>query len=329
MWNQVKKAIRQSKRFVITSHIHPDGDALGSELGLYYFLKSLGKQAIILNATKPARNFTFMGKNRVVRVYNDNRDRHLIDQADAVFIVDISEWDRLGIVGKKIKQSRAKKICVDHHICQKPFVDIHAIDNKSGSTGELIYRLIKSMKKPINHKIAEPLYIAALTDTGSFHYSNTSPETHLMVSELLRYGVNPLKSYNKIYEQYRMQRFRLLGRVLLEAKLECRGKFAWAAVTRNMTRHSNASMEEADGFAEILRTVHSVDVSVIFKEYGKSKTGVSLRSKETADVHAVAHKLGGGGHKRASGITIELPLKKAVPLVLKEVRKQIKKRGSK
>ena len=327
MWEKVKQAIKESEQFVITSHVYPDGDALGSELGLYYFLKSLGKKAVILNATPPGKNFTFMGENGVVRVYNERRDQHWIDKADAVFMVDISEWGRLGIVGKKVRQSRATTICIDHHICTKRFVDIQAIDNKAGSTGELIYRLIKEMKKSLSPAIAEPLYIAALTDTGSFRYSNTSPATHLMVAELLRYGVNPLRCFNKIYEQYSVERFRLLGKVLQIAKIECRGKLAWAALTKKMVREAKAQMEETEGFVEMLRTIHSVDVSIIFRESEVKVTHVSLRSKESADVHAIARKLGGGGHKRASGITINLPLKKAIPLVLREARKCFKKRS--
>lgn len=328
MWKKVREVIKGSNQFVITSHVEPDGDALGSELGLYYFLKSLGKKVIILNTTKPARNFTFMGEDPAVRTYKENRDHHWIEKADAVFIVDISEWVRLGIVGEKIKQSKAKTICIDHHICLKPFADIHIIDNKAASTGELIYRLIKNMDKPLNPNIAEGLYIAALTDTGSFHYSNTSPSTHHMVAELLRYGVNPLESYNRIYEQYSIGRFRLLGQVLLNAKLECQGKLAWAVVTQKMARQAKAKMEETDGFVEMLRTIHSVDVSVIFRESKNNTTKVSLRSKVSADVHAVASKLGGGGHKRASGITLDMPIKKAIPIVLREARKCFKKRGS-
>ncbi len=321
MWQQVKKIIQQHKRFVITSHVGPDGDALGSELGLAYFLKSLGKEATILNATPPAKNFSFMAEDRAVQTYNEKRDQKKIDQADAVFIVDISEWKRLGIVGERVQQSKAKTICIDHHIAVKKLFDYQIIDNKAGSTGELIYRLIKEMKKKLNPKIAEPLYIAALTDTGSFHYANTSPATHLMVAELLTYGVNPLKCFNQIYERRSLQHFRLLGQVLLNAKLECHGKLAWAAIDKKMVQKAKAQMEETEGFVEMLRTIETVDVSLLFREESQNKTRVSLRSKENANVYQVAHKLGGGGHKRAAGVTLNMPLKKAIPKVLTEVKK--------
>ncbi len=329
MWKQVKKIIQQSNRFVITSHVGPDGDALGSELGLYYYLKSLGKEATILNATPPAKNFTFMGKNRAVKTYNPKRDRKLIDQADAVFILDISEWKRLGAVGEDVQQSNAKTVCIDHHICLKQLFDVQVIDNKAGSTGELIFRLIKDMKKKLNAKIAEPLYIAALTDTGSFHYSNTSPSTHTMVAELLELGVNPLNCYNQIYEQHSLERFRLLGQVMLNAQLECQGQLAWATVDKKLARKVNADIDDCEGFVEMLRSIQTVDVSVIFREESPQCTRVSLRSKKTTDVHKIARSLGGGGHKRASGITLNLPLKKAIPKVLGEAKKSFKKRGVK
>lgn len=321
--------IQQSERFVITSHVGPDGDALGSELGLYYFLKSLGKKVTILNSTTPAKNFAFMAKNKAVRTYQEKRDRKQIDQADVAFIVDISEWGRLGLVGEHLQASKAKTICIDHHICLKQLFTHQIIDNKAGSTGELIYRLIKAMKKPLSAKIAEPLYIAALTDTGSFHYSNTSPFTHLMVAELLKYGVNPLKCYNQIYEQHSLERFKLLGEVLSQIKIECQGKLAWAIVDKKMVAKAKAEVDDCEGFVEMLRTINSVDVSIIFREENANKTRVSLRSKESSDVYQVARKLGGGGHKRASGITLNLPLNKAFPKVLGEAKKCFKKRGVK
>lgn len=324
MWTQLIKSIRKSRRFVITSHVEPDGDALGSELAMFYFLKSLGKQARILNSTAPAKNFTFMAEDPAVRVYNEWRDGSFLKNADAAIIVDISEWGRLGLVGEKLRGCGAKKICIDHHICPIKHFDLHLIDNHAASTGEIIYRLVKQMNKRLTPAIAENLYISALTDTGSFRYPNTSPLTHRMVAELLRYGVKPQAIFGKIYEQYSPERFRLLGRVLLSMKLEMGGRLAWAAVTRKMVKAAGAEMEESEGFAEMLRTIDCVEASVVFRESEKNKTRVSLRSKEKANVYRVAKNLGGGGHKRAAGITLDLPLKKAIPLVLREARKNLK-----
>lgn len=324
MWDRVIETIRSSKTFVLTSHVDPDGDALGSELALYYYLKSLGKKPMILNSTAPAKNFTFMAEDPAVRVYSDRKHRKFIEKADAAIIVDISEWGRLGLVGEQLKNSRATKICIDHHICPVKHFDLHVIDNRAASTGEIIYRLIKRMKKKLNPKIAENLYISALTDTGSFRYPNTSPLTHNMVAELLRYGVNPQQIFGRIYEQYSAERFRLLGHVLLQMKLGLGGKLAWAAITQKLAGSVGAEMDDTEGFAEMLRTLHSVKASIVFREAEKNKTRVSLRSKDNANVYRIAKKFGGGGHRQASGITVNLPIAKAVPLVLREARKSLK-----
>jgi len=265
-----------------------------------------------------------MAEDPAVHVYKEQSHGRFLKQADAAIIVDISEWDRLGIVGEKLKQSKAATICIDHHICPKKNFHLHVIDNHAASTGEIIYRLVKQMRKKLNPKIAENLYISALTDTGSFRYPNTSPLTHKMVAELLRYGVNPQEIFGKIYEQYSQERFRLLGHVLLSMKLEMGGRLAWAAIPQKLAQSVGAEMDDTEGFVEMLRTLHSVKASLVFREAEKNKTRVSLRSKDNANVYRIAKKFGGGGHRQAAGITLALPMKKSIPLVLREAKKSLR-----
>ncbi|OGL46424.1 MAG: hypothetical protein A2W05_04545, partial [Candidatus Schekmanbacteria bacterium RBG_16_38_10] len=249
-----------------------------------------------------------------------------IQKADVIFVVDISNWERVGELGSLImRESKAVKICVDHHPSNSGFADLNIIDEKASSTGELIYGLGESLGVLLDENIATGLYVAVMTDTGSFRFPSTTSKVHMIVSKLLEKGIKPEKIYREIYERRSPSRMKVLGRALSNLNIECEGRVAWFYVTKEMLEEFDLSTDETDGFINMLGDIRGVMVSIFFLERNEKQVKVSLRSKEDYDVNVIANRLNGGGHAHASGILMETSLKEAIEKVLWEVKKYLTK----
>lgn len=323
MFEEVVKIIRRYSKFLITTHVNSDGDGIGSEAALSSMLRALGKEVVIINPTPVPENYRFLDREGSIKLFSKEHIR-LLNETEAAFVLDISNWERIGELGTLIKESKAIKICIDHHISNNGFADINIIDEKASSTGEIIYDLAQSMGIALDRSAMDGLYAAILTDTGSFRFSNTSAKVHLIVSHLIGKGVSPDEIYEKIYETRSFSRMKVLGLALSDLKLECSGKVAWFCVTQEMMNKFNLQADETEGFVNQLNYINGVEVSLFFFESGDNEIKVSLRSKRNVDVNAIASKLNGGGHARASGIRMNGSLKNAIEKVLAEVKKEIK-----
>lgn len=316
----LKDLISRHQKFVLTTHINPDGDAIGSEIAITEYLRHLGKDVYIVNNSSTPNNYKFLDRKEDIIVYDETQHHQIVASADAYIIVDISDWDRLRNIGQIIKTVSVPKICIDHHHINYKFADIDIIYEEASSTGEIIYDILTAVKYPIQGITADALYTCILTDTGSFRFSNTSAKTHRVASHLLEVGVNSKEIYHLVYEQNSRSKMALMGKALQNLRYECGGRLAWFVLSQEMFDSCQASHWDTEGFTEIPRTIDGVEVSLMFTELDTKKVKVSLRSKGQVVINHIAEKFGGGGHHYAAGALVYKTLAETIPMVLTEIK---------
>ncbi len=316
---KVKDCIDRGRRFVLTTHVNPDGDGLGSEAAMAAWLMDLRKDVFIFNSSPVPANYKFLDPDKLMEVYNREQHRETLLSADYVIILDISDWNRLRDLGEDIREAPLPKICIDHHPPQDKFVDLKAVDTNSCATGEIIYDLLKFAGAKISRRIAEALYTSIITDTGSFRFSNTNPRAFRICGELVETGISPLRIYQNIYEHQPMSKIKLFAHVLNHLRMEERGRVVWFEITKDVLMEKGANTYDTEGFADYPRIINGVEVSIMFIEMDEGKFKVSLRSRGTYVINGIAQKFGGGGHPYAAGIMIQGSIKEYIPRILEEV----------
>ncbi len=316
---KINRLISSHRKFVLTTHINPDGDAIGSEIAFADYLRHLGKSVTIINNTPTPNNYQFLDENEQILVYEAEHHYELAAAADAYVILDISDWERLRKIGQIIKESTAPKLCIDHHHINYRFVDVDIIYEEASSTGEIVFDFLEKNNYPLNPVTAQALYTCILTDTGSFRFSNTSARTHIMAAKLLAAGINAREIYSLVYEQNSRGKMKLMGEALRSLNYEHDGQLAWFVLTQEMFRACQTTHWDTEGFAELPRSIEGVEVSLMFTELDDTKVKVSLRSKGNLAINHVAEKLGGGGHQYAAGALVNNHLAATIPMVLAEI----------
>jgi phosphoesterase RecJ-like protein len=321
MWSKVADLVDQHSRFVLTTHAHPDGDALGSELALAAFLRQLGKDVAIVNVDPVPEMLEFLDLQGSVRVFHPDRDHATLAEAEVIFVLDAAEgWFRLGRMGEAAQGSSAATVCVDHHPDDGTFVDIAIIDSSAGATAELIFELIDYMGGKLTHDMAQALYVAIVTDTGSFRFGKTSPRTHGIAARLLEAGVKPQQVYSHLYEQRPLGQLHLQSQLLAQLTLAYGGRLAWSKVTREMLQRYGVARRDITHLVDLGLSVAGVEVSLLFSETRNGRVQLNLRSKGQLAVNGLAQRLGGGGHPFAAGAQVDGPLDQAIERVLEEMR---------
>ncbi len=323
IFDAIRLEIQKHQNFIITTHVNPDGDGLGSQAALARFLRSPrgGKKTVhLLNSNPTPPNYAFLDPHGDVEVFDARRHEHIVSDAQVVFILDISEWERLRDLGKMIRPLNIRKVCIDHHPAEKSFGDIDAIYPAASSTGELMYELLVALGAMIDSKTAEALYAALLTDTGGFRFSNTSPHTHEVVARLIEAGASPQVIYQNVYESQSRAKVRLFAKALESLNFEAEERLVWFAISQKMLHETGAQPRDAEGFADYPRSINGVEVSLMFLETEKGKVKVSFRSKGQHVINGLANRFGGGGHAFAAGALMDGPLKEAIRLVLNETK---------
>lgn len=296
MLSQVIELIEQKSFFMITSHIRPDGDGLGSGLALYWILRRLGKDVnVLLKDRVPPGYYVLPGADEVL-VQPDVAENY-----DAAFVIECSDVERPGLPSLKDQFV----VNIDHHSTTIPFGDVNWIDSTAAAVGEMIYNLSKALGVEVTKEIAECLYTALLTDTGSFHFSNTTERTLKIASELVRRGVEPARISQALYYSYPFSRIKLLGLVLSKIERDESGRVAWVTMDRETMEEAGASEEDSDGIVNHALSIDEVEAVAFFKEFTEGVYRVSLRSKGKCNVARVAEQFGGGGHRNAAGCRIE------------------------
>lgn len=321
-WQPIEDCIRHAHRIVLTTHVGPDGDGIGSEIALYHYLKRMGKTVHIINPSVTPREYAFLDPEDVIRMYNKEEHLSLIHNTDLFIILDIGSLSRLREIGEDIETSRGKTLCIDHHPNTGQRFDCEIIDPEAAATGIMIYELIQHMDvQAIDFNIAQALYTAVMTDTGSFRFNNTTPQTHQVAKELLEYGVKPYRVYRNVYESYSIERMQLLGKIIENLHFTEDRLIAYFPVTLEMQKAVGAQPEDIEGFSDFIRSLGDIEVAVMFHEVSPRKTRVNFRSKGKVVINSVAKHFDGGGHKFAAGAIINKPYLEAMPLVIKEVQR--------
>lgn len=316
----VIEAIKRHRSFLITAHVNLEGDSLGSQLAMKELLEAIGKRCVIVDNDPVPAHYKFLPRADEV---SNKIDSKL--QFDAAVVLDCPTLKRIGRVRSLLKDGKII-INIDHHISNERFGDVNWVHPNASSAGEMVYRLFKKMRIPLTKEVALYLYIAILTDTGSFNYDNTSSITHEIAGELLGYGLEPAAVSERVYEQRTVADLKLLGLVLSTLDISHKGDVASLSITKRMLAETGVDVSRSEGFINYGRSIEGVKIAALFREEAKekNKVNVSFRSKGDLDVNSLAACFGGGGHMRAAGCTIEGSLASVKRKVLARIDEMLK-----
>lgn len=307
---------KQYGKFVLTTHVNPDGDGIGSEVALAEWLLGHGRQVSIINYSETPQVYRFLDPDARILMFDERRDAPTLAQADVIVVMDTNHPDRLRSMESHVMKSAAIKICIDHHLDPAPFAQHYVIDEDATSTGEIVYRLLVHLSGPdLPPAIAGALYCAIMTDTGSFRYPRVDPEIFRICAHLIECGADPVTVYQQVYEQWSPGRIKLLGAALEGLETRYEGRLASIFITQEMLRRTGTREEDTDNFTTYPMSVEGVLIGLLFLEVSDG-IKISFRSKGDIPVNELAKEFGGNGHKNASGARVS-----GVPLT--EVREQV------
>jgi len=313
---KLKQIFGRAKTILLTTHRNPDGDGIGSGLALMSCLLRSGKKVDFINRDAVPGIYNFLEMSKKIR-----RAREVKKHYDLVVFLECPDFERCGSIIDPEKYA-AYSLNIDHHLGNEMYADYNIVDPKAPAVGMQLFNFMKMAKWGIDKNAAEGLYTAIITDTGSFAYSNTTPEVHLAAAELLKAGARPVRISSQVYSTTE-ESTSLLSAMLSNVRVE--RSVGYSYISMKMFEKTKASDSETDNFINSIRAIRNVDVAVLFKEYGPAIVKVSFRSKTGVDVNKIANALSGGGHKYAAGCVVRKPLKEAMRLVLGKVHKSIKK----
>lgn len=304
--------IKTKNRFLVSCHIHPDGDAIGSTLAIGMMFTKLDKQVQMISIEGVPTVYHFLeGSSQIKREWDVNYI------PEVLICLDCAEKERVAIPSKIWEISDLKVINIDHHLTNLGFGNLNLVDPHAAATGEVVYRLLKEGAIPIDRNIATALYTAIATDTGFFRYTNTSSFTLELASLLVKnHQVELAKIAEQVHEQKSYNSVRLLGEVLNTLQVGIDGKVAWGVLDQKMLGKYPVENEETESYVNYARSIEGVEVGILFKELIPNEIKLSWRSTSAVDVSKLAAHFGGGGHARAAGCTIYGQLNQAVAQVL-------------
>lgn len=323
------RVIRQSQRFLITTHALPDGDGLGSEIALYYYLKKMGKKVVLLNTHPTPKKFKLVDPKSEIAIYEPGAP---LPSVDVVFVMDTNEFKMLGALEGPVRALGVPVIFVDHHVPDLENLEDHLIDEAYSSTGELVYNFLRYLRADIDAEMAMGIYVAIVTDTSSFRFKRTTARSHLITAELLQKGISPESVYQYIYGRDSFAKIRLFGHVLENIKTSPDERIAWLTVSNEMRQYYQATVEDTEAFVTQLTLIHGVDIGIFFREEENGTVKVSMRGNGEVPVIGIVKKFGGGGHRHAAGVRLNCTLDNAVRLIYEEARallNELHPRGSK
>ncbi len=302
-------------RIAITTHVNPDGDGLGSAVGLVHLLRARGRDAVIANPTPTPPRFEFLFRDLPGVDRSGDAVREL-RRADCIVVLDIADTARLGHLGPTVAEHGAPVVCVDHHASPGTLPEgPRYVDSGAAATGELIYEIAVANGWAVEVPAARALYVALVTDTGGFRFSNTHPRTLRIAADLLETGIDPESIYLDVYANAPEGRPRLLAETLQTLVVEPEIGLAWLTVPRGALDRYQATADDLDGVVEHPRSIAGVRLAVMFREVSQGRVKASFRSVGDVDVARFAHALGGGGHAKAAGV--------AIPGTLAEVQARV------
>ena len=296
--DRIIEVIGQHRTFCIVGHMRPDGDCIGSQLGLALALQAEGKKVTVWNQDAIPQKYKFLNVDELFQKPRRG------EKFDCVIATDCASFERLGTVGECIAE-RKVFINIDHHVSNTRYADVNWVSPREPSCGELIFRLLKVARWPITKPMADLLFTAVSTDTGSFQYATTRPGTFHTGAELVTRGANLAKICDEVYQSYPLSRARLLKHVYSKFRLAENDKIAWFWLKQKDFNRSGAESDDTEGLIDHIRAIEPVIVACVFEEVGPEMTRISLRSKsDKVNVSEICKLFGGGGHPAAAGARI-------------------------
>lgn len=311
------RLLREHGSFLLTTHVNPDGDGLGSELALCRALRLMGKSVAVVNHSPTPDHYRWLDPDGEIRRYDPAHHDALIAGSGVIVILDTNQPERLRSMAPPVTSSAAVRLVIDHHLDPHPFGSHYLIDDGATSTGEIIYRLLCALDDVvIGPDIAVPLYTAIMTDTGSFRYPRTDAETHRIISFLIEHGADPPAIFAQVYETWTPGRMRLLGEALDTLRVSGNGRLAHMITTQEMFARTGTTEIETDTFSAYPMNIRNVEIGVLFTEL-RDGVKISFRSKGPIPVNALAREFGGNGHLNAAGARLhDIGLDQLIPKVL-------------
>lgn len=316
-WTPFVDLIRRHRRILLTTHVRPDGDGLGSMLALADTLRQRDKEVHLVVAGSIPTRYGFMDPERRIQSYQPPGDAW--KQTELAIVLDTGTWNQLSDVGPYLRELPAAKAVIDHHLTQDELGGQRFVDVSAEATGRLVHEAITALGGPLSEGAAQCLFVALAMDTGWFRHSNTTAKTFDLAEALVKAGARPVEVYDKLFEQNTLPRLKLMGRVLDRLQLVGDNRVAYTEIHRDDYAATGAMPQDSEDLINYTRSVIGVEVGLLFMEQPRGGVKVSFRSRARVDVAKVAERFGGGGHRLASGAVIETSLDDARKRVLAAV----------
>jgi phosphoesterase RecJ-like protein len=315
-WTPLRELIADKRRFVLTTHVRPDADAIGSEVAMAGLLEQLGKEVRIVNASPVPARLAFVDLNKRCLQLGPDITEAVAADTDVHIILDTSSWSQLAEVGRVFRKTQAQKVVIDHHVFAEDLGALNLKDADAEATGALVFQFAQALQLSITPEIGTALFAAIATDTGWFRFPSTSSQTMRTIGALIDFGIRPEVVYRQLYEQFTLARIKLASRVTSRMMLDAEGKLAWTYVTLVDYRETGADPSDTEDLVNEGLAVAGVQASFILIEQSNGNIKASLRSRSHLDVSSIAGKYGGGGHKQAAGAILPGPLAEAQAKIL-------------
>ena len=323
-WKTLYQQIETSERILLSTHENPDGDGLGSAYAMYNYLKNLKKDCRIIHISELPSEYMFFNNDNAIETYNSAYHDIWISKIDLALIFDVGDFRRLRDIGDLLTSNRKHVVNIDHHpdLSDGRFAE-NFINVDAAATGEMVYDFLMSNNIKLTKFMAEGIYTAVMTDTGSFCYSNTNQKCHQIAIESIDLGVNTSKIYQTVYENRSPAQVALLGEILNNLGYDLDGELAWFSISQEMMSKVGATKKDVDGFTDFVRSIRGVEVAIMFFELNSKTTRINFRSKGKYVINDIAKFFDGGGHKFASGALAEKELSEIVSEVLEKTKSSI------
>jgi bifunctional oligoribonuclease and PAP phosphatase NrnA len=323
-WSALRDLIETHDRFLVTTHVRPDGDALGSEVGMAGLLRQKGKDVRVVNASPTPPRYAFLDPDQTLFEWFGTgvKPAQLADREVAI-ILDLSSWNQLGDMAEFIRRFPGPRAVIDHHVSQDDLGATVFKDSTAEATGILVMSAFPALGGQLTPEVAQGLFTAIAMDTGWFHHSNTRAGTMRAVAELIEAGAPINQIYRNLFEQNTLSRLKLMGETLNGLKTDFDGRVAYATITKEDLFRSGAIPQDSEDLVDFTVSLRGVDLGLLFIEQLRGGAKVSIRTRAGVDCAALAAQFGGGGHKEAAGATINAPMAECVERVLQAVRKTL------
>ncbi|MEK6687555.1 MAG: DHH family phosphoesterase [Gemmatimonadota bacterium] len=319
----VAEALQGARRIVLTTHVNPDGDGLGSEVGLARLLRAMGKEVTVANPSPTPARYDFLFE--ALPGLDQSREAvKAIRRSDLIVVLDIADTGRLGSLGGEVEKRGVPVVCLDHHASPGHLPKgPRYVDPMAAATGELVYEVAVANGWPVTEPVARSLYVALVTDTGGFRFSNTHPRTLRIAADLLEVGIDPESIYLDVYANAPAGRPRLLAETLGTMVIERDHGLAWVTVPPGAMERHGVTPDDLEGIVEHPRSISGIRLAILFRELTGGRVKVSLRSVGEVNVAEFAHRFGGGGHAKAAGVAVTGEMAEVQEKILGEARQYL------